>query len=414
MRKNFVSSAMRLLSGAAMGLVLVSMLGTVGCKKKAVEPTMEEKLQAIADSAKVQLLQIKCVSPEDTLFYQIGDAPYSDAYIASQISNDQELKNALARRDSLVNEFFTSKGREPEAVYQAASLSKVVFAYIVLKMSDEGIIDLDRPLFEYTDIDRFTDKMEARKITARMVLEHRTGLKDWAASPSSEEWPTSRINFVFPADSIFNYSGEGFAFLQRAVEKIKGQTINDIAREYVFEPFDMPLTSYEWMPEYEVVATATFNRAGENKGVRQFPRQNVAYTLRTCATDYTKFLQRAVLNGEGLNPSTYAEFIQPSGEVATQFPPIVRDVDKRNAIFWGLGIGIEESDTHGRILWHWGDNGSSKALFIVIPKENKTFIYFANTESGHDIINQLTELFLGDSSPLDLSEWITDEPAENS
>ena len=375
MRKSFVSSSMRLLFGAAMGLVLISLLGTIGCKKK-VEPTMEEKLTAIADSAKVQLLQIKFESPQDTAFYQIGEGPL------------------------------------PEAVFQAASLSKVVFAYIVLKMSDEGSIDLDRPLYEYTDIDRFTDKAQARKITARMVLEHRTGLKDWAASPSSDQWPTSPITFTFPPDSIFNYSGEGFAFLQRAVEKIKGQPINEIAREYVFEPYDMPLSSYEWIPEYEQLATVTFNREGENKGVRQFPRANVAYTLRTCATDYTNFLQHVVLKGEGLNPSTYAEFTQPSGEVATQFPPVVRDVDKRNAIFWGLGIGIEENDTHGRILWHWGDNGSSKALFLVIPKEQTTFIYFANTSSGHDIINQLTELFLGDSTPLDLSEWITDEPEE--
>ena len=366
---------MRPLFGAAMGLVLISVLGTVGCKKK-VEPTMEEKLTAIADSAKVQLLQIKFESPQDTAFYQIGEGPL------------------------------------PEAVFQAASLSKVVFAYIVLKMSDEGSIDLDRPLYEYTDIDRFTDKAQARKITARMVLEHRTGLKDWAASPSSDQWPTSPITFTFPPDSIFNYSGEGFAFLQRAVEKIKGQPINEIAREYVFEPYDMPLSSYEWIPEYEKLATVTYNREGENKGVRQFPRANVAYTLRTCATDYTNFLQHVVLKGEGLNPSTYAEFTQPSGEVATQFPPVVRDVDKRNAIFWGLGIGIEENDTHGRILWHWGDNGSSKALFLVIPKEQTTFIYFANTSSGHDIINQLTELFLGDSTPLDLSEWITDEPEE--
>lgn len=402
MRKSFVF----------IGIVVLCLLGAASCKKKQA-PTMEDKLQAIADSAKIQLLQIKCSSPEDTAFYQIGAAPYSDEYLASQITNDQEYKNALAKRDSLVKEYFTSKGKEPEAVYQAASLSKVVFAYIVLKMSDEGSIDLDRPLYEYTDIDRFTDKMEARKITARLVLQHRTGLNDWAASPSSPEWPTSPINFRFPVDSIFNYSGEGFAFLQRAVEKIKGQPINEIAKEYVFEPFDMPLSSYEWMPEYEVVATATFSREGENKGVRQFPRANVAYTLRTCSSDYTNFLQRAVLGGEGLNPSTYAEFIQPGGEVATQFPPAVRDVDKRNAIFWGLGIGIEENDTHGRILWHWGDNGSSKALFVVIPKEQKTFIYFANTSSGHDIINQLTELFLGDTAPLDLSEWITDSPSEN-
>ena len=105
-----------------------------------------------------------------------------------------------------------------ESIFQAASLSKPVFAYIVMRMVDRGEIDLDRPVADYTDIDRFDDPEMARRITPRIVLSHRTGLPNWAASPSSDEWPTSRINFKYPVDSCFAYSGEGYAFLQRAVE----------------------------------------------------------------------------------------------------------------------------------------------------------------------------------------------------
>ena len=87
------------------------------------------------------------------------------------------------------------------AVFQAASLSKVVFAYIVMKMYQNGEIDLDTPICNYTDIDRFEDKESAAKLTARLVLNHRTGLPNWSTGPSSEEWPTSTITFKFPVDS---------------------------------------------------------------------------------------------------------------------------------------------------------------------------------------------------------------------
>ena len=81
-----------------------------------------------------------------------------------------------------------------------------------------------------------------------------------------------------------------------------------------------------------------------------------------------------------------------------------REWDK--PIAWAMGIGTEDNANHGKILWHWGDNGSFKALFLVIPAEKTTLVYFTNSAYGHDIINPLTELLLGDPTPLTISDWI--------
>ena len=312
----------------------------------------------------------------------------------------------LVSKNGVVGNMSATKPGGSTPVFQAASLSKVIFAYVVLRMYDRGEIDLDKPLYNYTDIDRFIDNDKAKKLTARLVLMHRTGLEEWAADPSSDEWPDSRIHFIFPVDSIFDYSGEGYAFLQRAVEKIKGKSIQEIAKEEVFGKFDMPNTSYGWLPQYDTMAVASFNREGENRGVRKFPRQNVAYTLLTNAHDYSNFL-RVLLDGTGLKRKTYKMMIAPCSGLATQYPPKIREIDKKGTIAWGLGIGTERTLRHGTILWHWGDNGNSKALFIIIPKEKKTFIYFANSACGHDIVNQMTKLFLDDT--FDIAQWINEE-----
>lgn len=289
------------------------------------------------------------------------------------------------------------------AVFQAASLSKVVFSYIVMKMYDRGEIDLDTPICNYTDIDRFEDKESAAKLTARMVLTHRTGLPNWSKSPSSEEWPTSAITFKFPVDSCYGYSGEGFAYLQRAVENIRGKKIDEIAKEEVFVPLGMEYTSYEWQPMYDTLTVDGYNKDGENRGKGRHPRANVGYTLRTCAADYAKFLQ-AILDGTGLSPQTKELWQTPSAQKAIRYAGNHRDCD--NSIAWALGMGTEDNAELGKVLWHWGDNGSFKALFIVVPSANGYLAYFTNSNHGHDIINDITALIIGNKAPFAINDWI--------
>src|SRR3954447_5769258 len=68
---------------------------------------------------------------------------------------------------------------DTETIFEAASLSKPVFAYIVLRLVDRGQFDLDRPLLEMLPYPRLADDKRSRRITGRMVLSHGTGLPNW-------------------------------------------------------------------------------------------------------------------------------------------------------------------------------------------------------------------------------------------
>ena len=291
---------------------------------------------------------------------------------------------------------------DEQSIFQAASLSKPLFAYIVMRMVDRGEIDLDRPVADYTDIDRFDDKEMARRITPRIVLSHQTGLPNWATGPSSDEWPTSRIAFKYPADSCFAYSGEGYAFLQRAVEAIQGASLDEIARREVFEPFDMPTTSYAWLPAYDTLALVGFNRDGENRGQGRHPRENSAYTLRTNATEYARFIQRGLLEGEGLSESAHREMFTHQVH-AQRYADEPRACD--SSVFWCLGFGaISEPAGEGDYFWHWGDNGNFKALWLLHPTTKEGFVYFSNRATGHDLLEPFLTLLTGEELPL--NDWI--------
>ena len=368
---------------ANLSVLFFFLICLTGCHtiKQAENPTPQSA--TIVDSVS----KIIC-SHEIPLIQVAGKTEGKDFYF--QVANDKFYNNSINNLPDTV-------------IFQAASLSKVVFAYIVMRLYDRGEIDLNTPLYKYTDIDRFADKESAKKITAKMVLTHRTGLPNWSVSPSSENWPTSPIVFKHPVDSCFGYSGEGFAFLQRAIESIRGKNIEQIAQEEVFLPLGMDKTSYEWLPIYDTLAVDGYNAKGENKGKGRHPRANVGYTLRSCASDYAKFLN-ALLNGTGLSSHTAKMMITPMQEKAVRYADKHRECD--NHIAWAMGIGTEYSPELGQLLWHWGNNGTFKAFFVVLPEKDSYLVYFTNSNNGHDIINDMTALFLKNKNPFVLNEWI--------
>lgn len=284
---------------------------------------------------------------------------------------------------------------EGETVFQSASLSKPVFGYIVMKMVDNGEIDLDEPIYKYTNIDRFENKEWAKMITPRMVLSHKTGLYDWATrSPTDADWPTSTLYFKFRPDSAFSYSGEAFFFLQQAVENIRGESLQQIAEKEVFIPFNMPSTSYGWRESYNTLA-AEGHLKGNSTGREIFPSENAAFTLRTTAKEYSNFVKGAIMEGKGLKPETHKQMLTPQDMAYVG----VKDAYGKQ-LHVGLSVAIEQNEELGTIYYHSGSNGDFIAYFISIPKEKRYLTYLSNSDTGSLIINDIISLCFGNTEPL--------------
>ena len=88
---------------------------------------------------------------------------------------------------------------EANTVFEAASLSKPVFAYAVLQLVDQGVLDLDTPIADYYEYESITRDERYRLITPRMVLTHSPGFPNWRPRLMHGHcWPWGRATPVWP------------------------------------------------------------------------------------------------------------------------------------------------------------------------------------------------------------------------
>jgi len=158
---------------------------------------------------------------------------------------------------------------DADSVFECASLSKPVFAYLVLQLVDAGALQLDRPLVDYHRPDFLADDdPQLARISVRDVLRHSSGLPDWRAHPDRDPLRT----LVAPGQRV-NYSGEAFFWLQRVVETVTGQSLDQLARERLFGPAGMQGSTYTWNAHAARHSVVGVPAPGARPGVQTFGAQ---------------------------------------------------------------------------------------------------------------------------------------------
>jgi CubicO group peptidase (beta-lactamase class C family) len=337
------------------------------------------------------------VSAQKTLF--TDNSPSTKATIERLEKNIPELLEssdvpgmsiALVKNGKLVwTKGFGVKNSETKepviqtTIFEAASLSKPVFAYAVLKLVDEGKIDLDVPLNKYLGNNYDVGEDERLNlITARRVLSHTSGFPNWRNRDSK----TLPINFT-PGDK-FSYSGEGFVYLSKVVEKITGMEFEKFIEKEVFKPLEMNESSFIWKNEF--LKTKVFNHDGFGKpqGQNADVGVNAAASLHTTAENYAKFVM-AILEGKGLKKKTREMMLKEQ---------VFVNKEKSPEVAWGLGLGLELTKD-GKTFFHWGDNGFNKSFIVASERSKDAIVFFTNSANGLSFLKEILDEGIGGEHP---------------
>ncbi|MGI4735646.1 MAG: serine hydrolase domain-containing protein [Janthinobacterium lividum] len=284
----------------------------------------------------------------------------------------------------------TTQAVAANSVFQAASLGKVVLAYLALRLHDRGLLDLDKPLLAYYPYPRLRPEPRASKITARMVLAHTSGLPNWAEYPLAATWKTSALHLKYAPDSCWNYSGEGYVFLQKTLEHLTGKSFETLAQEEVFGPLRMANSSFIWRDRFANTASVGHDEKGRPSPPVHYAEPYGAYSLLTTATDYNQFLQ-ALVSGRGLKPAT-ARLLATPATAANRCGQPTSAADP--AIAWACGVGLATT-SQGPALWHWGDNDDFKGFFMALPGKRESVLFLTNSANALHLTDEILRLFFG-------------------
>lgn len=324
---------------------------------------------------------------------------------------------------------------DDRTLFEAASLSKPVFAYMVLQLSDAGLVDLDRPLVQYRRPDDHSDDPLLDLVTARDVLRHSSGLPNWRTHPATE-----KLVPAFKPGTRISYSGEAYFWLQLVVEAITGQSLDDTMQARLFGPAGMNQSSYGW--NADIAARSVYGHNGPDRRDAPMPPQgqrelwnaaapiaarigkplsswtwadaqralpevianapaglvtwpgdliaNAAASLRTTAADYARFI---TLMMEGRTRASW-EIREATRRamLAPQLHTPERVVDK------GLGWGLETTPI-GPVFYHGGSNGGIFKDFVVGDAARRRGIVVMTNGAGGTAVYQR---IVRDATGLDL------------
>ncbi len=274
-----------------------------------------------------------------------------------------------------------------DTIFEVGSVSKTVFAYVVMKLCEKGVLDLDTPLTRYTPDRLIRGDPRLELITARRVLSHTTGLQNWRSAKEP-------LAIRFTPGERWSYSGEGYSYLQSVVTHLVGHVnlsdcktvggarvcatdFDAYMRANLLAPFGMTSSGYLYR---EGMARPHDDRgkliADRKSTPIEAARYGAAGGLQTTPTEYARFLI------EVINPKPSDEYRLSASSLREMVRPQIK---LSESLSWALGWEIQHTQA-GDVISHGGENPGYQALVAASMRRKAGFIILTNGDRGYDEI----------------------------
>ena len=296
------------------------------------------------------------------------------------------------------------EGHEPDGdtQYRIGSLTKTFVAVLVMRLRDEGRLDLGDPLGKYLDIS------QVESVTIAQLLSHTAGLASEADGPWWERSPgrlRPELASILgdqpgrhPVGRLFHYSNPGYALLGALIGELRGRPWHEVLGQEILEPLDMPRTTVQpRSPHARGFAVHPWADVMQLEPAEQTGLMAPAGELWSTAEDLCRFAA-FLLDGDDrvLAAETLAEMRTPAA------PP----GDDTWAGGYGLGLQLFRRD--GRLFFgHGGSMPGFLAALCVSAADGVGGIALANATSGPDIGAIASDLarIVADNEPRLPARW---------
>ena len=280
--------------------------------------------------------------------------------------------------------------------FNIGSISKTIAAWGVMKLVQEGKIDLDTPAENYLTRWHLPEsEFDSNEVTIRRLLSHTAGLSlhGYPGWSSKDNLPTieeslngknngpGRVEIIMEPGTKWKYSGGGFSILQLIIEEVTQQNFEDYMQAEILYPLGMTSSSYTIDKKIMKASSLEYNNFGEEIDFELFTAQAAA-GLHTTIDDFTKFAQASLYanknnkkNQQILSASIIQQMMEPAPASNGRY---------------GLGYSVDSiQGTSVTLRGHGGANSGWHAYLQVDPVTNDGFIMVTNGGAGHNIYRQV-------------------------
>lgn len=283
---------------------------------------------------------------------------------------------------------------DKNSIFEGASISKPVFGFFVMTLVEDGIIELDKPLYEYLPNPDIEYDERYKKITARMVLSHRSGFPNWR-----DDYPQKNLFIQFEPGTDYHYSGEGYQYLAEVLKHLLKTNWSGLELEFqkrVSIPFKMKHTRFIKDDYIKIHKVQPYDDDGywidKNKSEWWKSRDTVFVaptTLHSESLDFSKWMI-SMINGDGLSEDGFNELFKPHS--------LINDGLLKEE--YTLGFAKVSIKGIGELYSHSGNNDGFSSYFTFDRERKWGFVFFTNSESGNQLAYNLIYdlLLVGTSS----------------
>lgn len=290
-----------------------------------------------------------------------------------------------------------------DTAFQIGSISKLFTATLIMKLVEDGKLDLDVPVREYVPDLRLADEGAASTITLRHLLTHTSGFwGDWFADFGLGDDANDRfvaeyaqLRQITAPGELWTYNNCGYILAGLAAARANGTTFDGALRQHVIEPLGLEHT---FLSAAEAIAyplaVGHTNADGAAHVAHQFLRpraRNAAGGVIASAGDVLTFA-RSHLTGQ-------PHLLSDGTRKAMRAPEV--ETFETN-VSWGLGFHLE--DRGGRmVVGHGGATNGFRASLQMVPDDDFAISVLTNSDSGaaaaREIVNWALQEYCGIAPP---------------
>ncbi|MGM1046318.1 MAG: serine hydrolase domain-containing protein [Bacillota bacterium] len=261
----------------------------------------------------------------------------------------------------------------PDTPFTLGSISKSLTGLAVMKLIEEGSVNLEDPVQTYLPWFTLQDKQAAAQITIKHLLTHASGISTYTGLSISDQGAKdldaiknnvkslANVKLTASPGEKYQYSNANYLILGALIEEITGQRFSDYMEQQIFQPLDMTHAAADSDTAYE-----KGYKAGYQSWIGISSKSDISYDnggapygyISASANDMAKYIQFLTK----LQPET----ILKEESIDQLYSPLLQTKKDR---YYGFGWRITDDPApSNKMIWHSGSTPDSHAEIFFFPE----------------------------------------------